>query len=134
MDAAFQRVERSVAEGEIPGAVALVAHGGNILREAAFDLSDVDRDIAFQPDTICWATSMKAITAAAVMKLVEDGKLSLEDPVEKYLPEFAGRENFNGPKRPPAVSIPAGGADGFGWHATAEPARAQRNRQEGSPL
>ena len=101
LDPAFELVARSVADGEIPGAAALVVHQGKVLREAAYGVSDLERQTVFRTDTICWIASMtKAITATAIMLLVEDGKLRLDEPVEKYLPEFAGRTNFNGRHHP----------------------------------
>ena len=104
LDAAFALVERAVAEGEIPGAVALVSQKGKILREAAYGKSDLERGVDFQPDTICWIASMtKAVTATAVMKLVDDGKVKLDDPIEKYVPEFKGRVNFEGQHHPISI-------------------------------
>ncbi|MDO8542151.1 MAG: serine hydrolase domain-containing protein [Opitutaceae bacterium] len=99
--AAFRIVEQAVADGDVPGAVALVAHHGKVLREAAYGQHDLERNLPFQTDTICWIASMtKAITATATMLLIQDGKLGMDDPVGKYLPEFAGRENFKGRHHP----------------------------------
>jgi heparin/heparan-sulfate lyase len=95
--AAFKLVENAVAKGEIPGAVALVAHRGEIVREAAYGLSDIENRVPFTGDTVCWIASVtKPVTTAAIMKLVEEGKLRLDDPVEKYIPEFQTQQDKDG--------------------------------------
>jgi CubicO group peptidase (beta-lactamase class C family) len=69
--------------------VALVSQHGNVVRETAYGLCDVEKRRPFRTDTICWLASItKPVTVAAAMKLVEQGKLALDDPVEKFLPEF----------------------------------------------
>ncbi len=99
LDAAFGIIERGVAENEFPGAVVLVARNGQVLREAAYGFSDLTQRTRFSADTVCWIASItKPVTAAAVMKLVETGKLALHDPVTKYLPEFGEQVDSNGRK------------------------------------
>jgi CubicO group peptidase (beta-lactamase class C family) len=89
LDAAFALVKDAVAKGDVPGAVALVAHRGRIVREEAYGLADVEQKIPFTPRTLCWIASItKPVTVAAAMKLVEAGKLRLDDTVESHLPEF----------------------------------------------
>jgi CubicO group peptidase (beta-lactamase class C family) len=71
-----------------PGCAVGVAEGGKppILR--AYGMADLEHDIAITPDTIFEAGSVsKQFTAAAVALLAQDGKLSLDDPVRKYIPE-----------------------------------------------
>jgi CubicO group peptidase (beta-lactamase class C family) len=97
LDAAFELVETAVAKGEIPGAIALVSKDGKVVREEAYGLADVEQKIPFTPRTICWVASItKPVTVAAAMKLVEEGRLGLDDPVEKYLPEFAEQKDQEG--------------------------------------
>lgn len=97
LDAAFEMVKAAVAKGEVPGAVALVTKDGEVVREEAHGLADVEQKIPFTPRTICWVASItKPVTVAAAMKLVEDGRLGLDDPVEKYLPEFAQSKDKEG--------------------------------------
>jgi CubicO group peptidase (beta-lactamase class C family) len=97
LDAAFDFVETTVANGEIPGAIALVSKDGKVVREEAYGLADVEQKIPFTPRTICWVASItKPVTVAAAMKLVEEGRLGLDDPVEKYLPEFAELKDKDG--------------------------------------
>ena len=81
------RVER----GDLPGLVMLVSHQGEVHADAigrlAFEGSSMSRDSLFR------ITSMtKPVTAAAAMVLVEEGRLQLEDPVDRWLPELANRK------------------------------------------
>jgi len=104
LDAAFQIVEDAVARGEVPGAIALVAHEGKIVREEAYGLSDVENKVPFTPKTICWIASItKPVTVAAAMKLVEEGQIGLDDAIEKYLPEFAEQKDKEGRRQ--AITI-----------------------------
>ena len=97
LDAAFELVEAAVGKGEVPGAIALVSQGGKLVREQTYGLADVEQNIPFTPRTICWVASItKPVTVAAAMKLVEEGRLGLDDPVEKYLPEFAELKDKDG--------------------------------------
>jgi CubicO group peptidase (beta-lactamase class C family) len=73
----------------LAGAVALVANKEKILSVDAVGFSDIAANKAMSADDLFWIASMtKPVTAAAVMMLVDEGKLNLNDPVEKYLPEF----------------------------------------------
>jgi uncharacterized protein YbbC (DUF1343 family)/CubicO group peptidase (beta-lactamase class C family) len=101
--AAFNSVERimnaAVERGTIPGGVVLVGHEGKVVYRKAFGMRSLEpvRE-AMTVDTIFDLASMtKCIaTATSVMKLVQEGKLRLNDPVAAYLPEFAknGKENI----------------------------------------
>lgn len=104
-EAAFQILSRAVSDGEVPGVTALViSDGGRIVRRAAYGACDLEQDRPFRHDTICWLASItKPITAAAVMKLVEQGKLSLDDPVEKYLTEFKNQTTADGRHYPVTI-------------------------------
>ncbi|MBW3598387.1 MAG: beta-lactamase family protein [Planctomycetes bacterium] len=78
-----------VEEGQISGAVTLVARQGKIIHHAAVGDADIDAGRQMQKDTIFAIASMtKPITATAVMILRDEGKLSLDDPVSKFIPEF----------------------------------------------
>ncbi len=83
-------LDQFVAKKRISGAVSLVAQKGKIIHLAATGVSDLQTQRPMQTDDLFWVASMtKPISAAAVMVLVDEGKLSVDDPVEKYLPEFA---------------------------------------------
>jgi CubicO group peptidase (beta-lactamase class C family) len=78
------------------GAVALVARNGKIVDYAAYGYRDLGRRDKLERDAIFRIYSMsKAVTAVAVLTLMEEGKLGLEDPVANYLPEFAGLRVFD---------------------------------------
>jgi CubicO group peptidase (beta-lactamase class C family) len=86
-------LQRAVQQGVIPGAVAIVASKNGILYEGAFGLMDVAKQRPMPKDAIFRIASMtKPVTSVAVMMLEEEGKLSLNDPVSKYLPGFLDRE------------------------------------------
>src|SRR5207249_3000103 len=91
--------QKAVQQGTVPGVVAIVASKDQILYYKAFGLQDVANKKPMQKESIFRIASMtKPVTSAAIMLLIEQGKLRLDDPVSTYLPEFAGREvvaNFN---------------------------------------
>jgi CubicO group peptidase (beta-lactamase class C family) len=76
----------------LAGAVTLVANPNQVLSLEAVGYADVARRTPMKTDALFWIASMsKAMTAAALMMLVDEGKVNLGDPVEKYLPEFRGQ-------------------------------------------
>jgi Beta-lactamase len=80
-----------VARGELPGLVALVCRRGEV-HVAAIGNHAVGGSKPMQRDTLFRIASMtKPITAAATMILIEEGKLRLDDPVDRFLPELANR-------------------------------------------
>lgn len=79
-----------VDSGEIAGAVTLVADPDKILHLSATGSADIENDQLMKTDSIFWIASMtKPVTATAVMMMQEEGKISIDDPVSKYLPEFS---------------------------------------------
>ena len=91
IDAVSQRMKGFVDAKEIAGAVTLVADGEKILHLSATGLADLGSNRPMATDSIFWIASMtKPITATAVMMMQDEGKLSVQDPVSKYLPEFTG--------------------------------------------
>ncbi|HEX2999351.1 MAG TPA: serine hydrolase domain-containing protein, partial [Armatimonadota bacterium] len=81
-----------VAEGILAGAVTLVATQEEVLSLEAIGYADLAAGKPMRPDSLFWIASMsKPITATAFMMLVDEGKVNLDDPVEKYLPEFKGQ-------------------------------------------
>jgi CubicO group peptidase (beta-lactamase class C family) len=76
----------------VAGAVMLVADKQKVLDLEAVGYSDVATKQPMHTDAIFWiASQSKSITGAAFMMLVDEGKVKLDDPVEKYLPEFRGQ-------------------------------------------
>jgi len=79
-----------VATGKIPGAIILIQQHGKPIFHESFGVQDVVSKAPITDKTIFRLFSMtKAITSVAAMKLIEDGKISLDDPVSKYIPSFA---------------------------------------------
>ncbi len=76
----------------LAGAVTLVADKEKLLSLEAIGFADVAASRPMRPDSLFWiASQSKPITATALMMLVDEGKVRLDDPVEKYLPEFKGQ-------------------------------------------
>jgi len=76
----------------LAGAVTLVASKDKVLSLEAVGFADIAAGKPMPTDALFWIASMsKPMTAAALMMLVDEGKVSLDDPVEKYLPEFQGQ-------------------------------------------
>lgn len=95
-------LQKHVSDGSLPGAVGLVAHGDRLEVQAVGSL-DVDGTAPMARDSIFRIASItKPITAAATMMLVDDGRIALDDPVEKWLPELAS---------PSVVRIPDSAVD-----------------------
>src|SRR5712664_4059809 len=82
---------------EIPGVVAVAATSKEVTYQGAFGKRDLSKDDAMTADSVFWIASMtKAITAAGAMQLVEQGKLSLEAPIGKVLPDLAAPQVLEG--------------------------------------
>jgi methyl acetate hydrolase len=82
---------------DIPGVVAIAADTKEVIYQGAFGKRDLAKDDAMTPDSVFWIASMsKAITAAAGMQLVEQGKLSLDAPIGKVLPDLASPQVLEG--------------------------------------
>ncbi len=101
------RLEFHVQSGAVPGLVALIAHGGDVHVEtlgalAVGDPAPLGRDAIFRI-----ASLSKPIGAAGAMALVDDGVLSLDDPVEKFLPELADRRVLRSIDGPLDDTVPA---------------------------
>jgi CubicO group peptidase (beta-lactamase class C family) len=84
------RLNEGVKAGDLPGAVVLIARNGKIVMFDAFGYRDREAKAPMKTDTIFRIASMtKPIVAVAAMILMEEGRLSLADPVFKYIPAFA---------------------------------------------
>ncbi|MSR53636.1 MAG: class A beta-lactamase-related serine hydrolase [Gemmataceae bacterium] len=78
-----------IETGSVAGAVTLVADKEKVLSLEAIGYSDVKSKTPIKTDAVFWIASMsKPITGVGLMMLVDEGKVKLDDPVEKYLPEF----------------------------------------------
>jgi methyl acetate hydrolase len=99
-----QALAESVEAGEVAGVVAAAADRGGMIYEGAFGQREVGQAAAMTVDTVFWIASMtKAVTSAAAMQLVEQGKLALDEPLGQLLPELAAPavlEGFEADGRP----------------------------------
>src|SRR6187399_2017293 len=82
-------LREATVRGEVPGAVVAVVNRDGLIYHEAFGRSSVMRDAPMAKDTIFNMASMtKPVTSVAIMILVDEGKLTLEDDVAKYLPKY----------------------------------------------
>lgn len=99
-----QSLQTFVDSHQLSGAVTLVADRDRILHLGAVGQADLESGRAMTPDTLFWIASMtKPIAGTAVMILQDEGKLSVDDPVSKYLPEY--EKLVIGPDRTPAQNV-----------------------------
>lgn len=86
------RLKQFVDKGSIPGAVTLLQRHGTLAQLEAVGYQDLEEKKPMRTDTIFRIASMtKPVTSAGVLILMEEGKLALNDPIEKYLPDFRGQ-------------------------------------------
>ncbi|QCI64912.1 serine hydrolase domain-containing protein [Phreatobacter stygius] len=77
----------SIGRGDLPGVVATVGSREGVLYQGAFGRRDIGKPAPMTADTVFWIASMtKAITTVAVMQLVEQGRIDLDQPVSRYAP------------------------------------------------
>ncbi|MDO8396232.1 MAG: serine hydrolase domain-containing protein [Bradyrhizobium sp.] len=85
----------AVERKDVPGVVALVTDRERVLYQSAFGVADVATGRPLTSDALFRIASMtKPVTSVALMQLIEQGRLGLDDPAEKYLPELAGLKVF----------------------------------------
>jgi CubicO group peptidase (beta-lactamase class C family) len=110
-----EAVQRHITAGNVAGAVTLVARRGKIAHFEAQGVMDVDSKKPMAKDNLFRLASMsKPIAGVAIMMLVEEGKVRLNDPVSRFIPEFANMK----------VAIPRPGAP-------AQAGQGQQGRQGG---
>ena len=91
---AFERIEhhlrqRYIEAGRFPGTQLTVYRRGQLVHSSVQGLADIERKVAVKDDTIFRIYSMtKPITSIAFMMLVEEGRVALEEPVHRYIPEW----------------------------------------------
>ena len=90
-------MQEMTAKNEIAGAVTLVVSKDRVLHLESIGFADVAAKRPMTPDALFWIASMtKPVTGVAVLMLQDEGKLSVADPVAKYLPEFAALKTPSG--------------------------------------
>jgi CubicO group peptidase (beta-lactamase class C family) len=86
------RMKQFVERGSVAGTVTLVARHGTVASLEAAGYQDLEKKIPMRTDSIFQIMSMtKPVTAVGIMILLEEGRLGLNDPVERHLPEFRGQ-------------------------------------------
>jgi len=87
-DAVDAYLQAEMAKQRIPGLALLVSRGGQVIRSQSYGLANVELQVPVKPETIFQSGSVgKQFTATAVMMLVEEGKIGLDDPLTKYFPD-----------------------------------------------
>ncbi|MET8127760.1 serine hydrolase domain-containing protein [Streptomyces sp. NPDC005065] len=100
-------LDAHIGKGAVPGAVGLVARGDRTEVQAAGS-ADVEGTVPMARDSIFRIASMtKPIVAAAVMMLVEEGRIALDEPVGRWLPELASPQVLRTPSGPLGDVVPA---------------------------
>jgi CubicO group peptidase (beta-lactamase class C family) len=111
-----QMIERRIAAGDLAGAVTIVARKGKVVHHAQQGVMDLTSKQPMAADTMFRIASMtKPVIGVAVMMLVEEGRLHLNDPVSRYIPEFRDM------KVAVAQPVPAGAGGGAAGPGTAPP-------------
>jgi len=88
-------LQRAVERKDAAGVVVMAANRKGIVYQGAFGVADIDQASPLKIDAMFRIASMtKAVTSTAAMQLIEQGRFGLDDPVEKYFPEFAKLQVF----------------------------------------
>lgn len=108
LDAALAPIRSAVDDGILAGAVTLLWQGGSIRHLGTVGHRDVEAGLAMTEDTIFRIASMtKPVVSATAMALVDDGTVALDDPIERWLPEFTGMRVLTDPHGPLDQTYPA---------------------------
>ena len=90
-------LHRYVDDGRLPGVQTLISRRGQLVHRDCYGLTDIEAGTAVEEDTLYRIFSMtKPITSVALMMLFEEGHFLLEDPVSRWLPEFADLQVWTG--------------------------------------
>ena len=92
-----QALTEAVKSGRVPGVVALAANDKGTIYSGAFGVRSLAHSQAMTVDSVFWIASMtKAVTTAAAMQMVEQGKLKLDQPASEILPDLASAQVLEG--------------------------------------
>lgn len=95
-DTIHQVMEQYIANGEMAGGALIVRKNDEIVFDGKWGWADISARKPVTDDTIFRMASMtKVVTGVAIMKLIEAGKLGLDDPISRYLPQFADQRVCN---------------------------------------
>jgi len=85
-----EMLEEAIQSGQVPGLVAMIVKDGKVVYHSAKGFADVGEGKKMEKNSIFRiASQTKAITSTAILLLYEEGKIRLDDPISKYIPEFA---------------------------------------------
>jgi len=127
LDSIPARMHDVIVANEVPGAVTVVATHDSVLRMDAQGWADPEHKSFIRVDSIFWIASMsKPITTTAVLMLMEEGKLSLDDPISKYIPGLSGLKTADGKTQQITLRHLLTHTSGMG-EATDEEAKAARS-------
>src|SRR5262249_33101877 len=104
-------IEKAVAGGRIPGAVVVARSRGEVVHRGAHGVLDPETSYPLQADSVLWLASLsKPVGAAGLLILAEEGRLSIDDPVSRYIAEFGipGRVRELRPGSPSPITTPFG--------------------------
>src|SRR5262245_29577203 len=88
-DEADAVLRRATDAGDVPGVVVTATSRDRMIYQGAFGQRDLGANVPMTTDSVVWIASMtKAITGAAAMQLVERGKLDLDSPANRWVPEL----------------------------------------------
>lgn len=110
--ARLARIDRFLAEKYIeprrmPCAQFVLARGGEVIHQAVLGHRDIERDVALTEDTVFRLYSMtKPVASVALMTLVEEGRIALDDPVSRHIPEWANLGVFSAGVNPHFMTTP----------------------------
>jgi len=94
-------LQTAVDMGELPGVATVVWRNGRVVQLNAVGRRDIERGLPMTPDTIFRIASMsKPVTSAAALMLLDEGRLKLNDPITKWMPEFARMRVLRHPDGP----------------------------------
>ena len=120
-----EHIVANIKSGSIPGAVVLVAQNGKILHYEVAGSSDIESGKALTKDNVFRMASMsKPITGVAILMLIDQGKISLNDPLSKYIPQFKNmrvaiaNKNTKEQNYKPDPNAPAGAVSSEGRYTT----------------
>ena len=103
----FEEFKKDVDDNKIPGFVSMIMRKGQVVQLKSYGFADIENAIPLREDSIFRIYSMtKPITGVALMILIEEGKVRLDDPVKKYIPSFGKTEVFEKLEKNQILTVP----------------------------
>ena len=90
----FDKILSEQFKTDEPGATVLVSRNGQIIYKKAFGMANLELNSPMQTDNVFWVASIgKQFTAVAILQLMEQGKLNLQDEITKFIPDYPTQGN-----------------------------------------